>query len=41
MEEEFIQVWKRSVYKYEPGVYTSMEEECIQIWKWNVYKYEV
>ena len=31
MEEECIQVWKRSVYKVGRGVYTCMEEECIQV----------
>ena len=35
--EETIQVWKRSVYKYEKGVYTNMKKECIQVCKWSVY----
>ena len=47
MKEECIQVWKKSVFKYGRGVYTSMEEEfiqvcmeeeCIQVWKRSVYK---
>ena len=41
MEEECMQVWKRSVNKYGRGMYrrvvcTSMEEESIKVWKRNV-----
>ena len=31
MEEECIQLFKRSVYKYGRGVYTSIEVESIQV----------